>query len=63
MTAVTLDPLRWDLSSIYSSLTDPRIDTDLEAALNDAQALNAKFKSRVSRLEPDTIRGARGEGR
>ena len=47
-----VDPLRWDLSSIYSSLTDPRIDTDLETALTDARALSAKFKSRVSSLTP-----------
>ena len=57
MTAITpiktnADPSRWDLTSIYSGLTDPRIETDLEAALNDAQALSAKFKSRVSSLTP-----------
>ena len=51
-TETSADPLRWDLSSIYSSLTDPRIDRDLEAALTDAQALSAKFKSRVSSLTP-----------
>jgi oligoendopeptidase F len=56
MTAVshqnTTDPLRWDLTSIYSSLTDVRIDSDLKSALIDAQALTAKFKSRVSSLTP-----------
>ena len=46
------DPSRWDLSSIYSSLSDPRIDTDLKTALSDAQALSAKFKTRVSSLSP-----------
>jgi oligoendopeptidase F len=57
MTALTpletsTDPLRWDLTSIYSSLTDSRIDTDLKTALSDAQALSAKFKGRVSSLSP-----------
>jgi oligoendopeptidase F len=58
MTAVTsietsADPLRWDLTSIYSSLTDPRIEADLKTALTNAQALSAKFKSRVSGLTPN----------
>ena len=46
------DPSRWDLSSIYSSLTDPRIEADLKTALSDAQALSATFKTRVSNLAP-----------
>jgi oligoendopeptidase F len=57
MTAATLietktDPLRWDLTSIYSSLTDPRIDADLSGALSEAKSLGVKFKGRVSKLTP-----------
>jgi oligoendopeptidase F len=52
MTVTTVDPLRWDLSSLYSSPTDPRIDADLKAALDGAKALSAAFKGRVSSLDP-----------
>jgi oligoendopeptidase F len=60
MTAATplqtsIDPLRWDLTSIYSSLTDPRIDNDLKSALSTANALSAKFKGRVSSLNPNEV--------
>jgi oligoendopeptidase F len=57
MTTVTpiktsVDPLHWDLTSIYSSLSDPRIEADLKTALSTAQALSAQFKTRVSSLTP-----------
>jgi oligoendopeptidase F len=60
MTAATpiqtsVDPLRWDLTSIYSSLSDPRIESDLSSALNEAKALSAKFKGRVSSLTPNEV--------
>jgi oligoendopeptidase F len=48
----SVDPLRWDLTSIYPSLTDPRIEADLRSALSQAQALSSKFKTRVSSLTP-----------
>ena len=46
------ETVRWDLSDLYSSPTDPAIETTLTAALERATAFEAKYRGRVASLEP-----------
>jgi oligoendopeptidase F len=46
------DGVRWDLSDLYTSPTDPKIEATLEHALERAKAFEAKFRGRVASLDP-----------
>jgi oligoendopeptidase F len=46
------ETVRWDLSDLYTSPTDPKIEATLAHALERAQAFEAKYKGRVALLEP-----------
>jgi oligoendopeptidase F len=46
------DGVRWDLSDLYTSPTDPKIEATLEHALERAKAFEAKFRGRFASLDP-----------
>ena len=46
------ETVRWDLSDLYASPTDPKIEATLAHSLERAKAFEAKYKGRVSTLEP-----------
>ena len=46
------ETVRWDLSDLYASPTDPKIEATLAHALERAKAFEAKYKGRVASLDP-----------
>jgi len=46
------EEVRWDLSELYSSPTDPAIEQTLAEALKRAQAFAERYRGRVGSLEP-----------
>jgi oligoendopeptidase F len=44
--------IRWDLSDLYASPTDPKIEATLAHSLARAEAFEARYKGRVASLEP-----------
>ena len=42
--------VRWDLSDLYASVDDPRIDSDLDAAIESAAAFASEYRGRVGEL-------------
>ncbi|MEB3197797.1 MAG: M3 family metallopeptidase [Candidatus Sericytochromatia bacterium] len=46
----------WDLSRLYESPADPRIDAELEQARSQAKALQADYHGRIAQAEPSAIR-------
>jgi oligoendopeptidase F len=46
------EAVRWDLSDLYASPTDPAIEKTLTAALERAVAFESKYRGRVASLEP-----------
>jgi oligoendopeptidase F len=46
------ETVRWDLSDLYASPTDPKIEATLAHSLERAQAFEARYKGRVASLEP-----------
>ncbi len=46
------ETIRWDLSDLYSSPTDPAIEATLSDSLERAKAFEAKYKGRVATLDP-----------
>jgi oligoendopeptidase F len=46
------EDVRWDLSELYQSPTDPEIEATLRAGLEDAQAFEAEYKGKLASLEP-----------
>ncbi|HLQ61564.1 MAG TPA: hypothetical protein VK131_06860, partial [Candidatus Acidoferrales bacterium] len=46
------EEVRWDLSDLYSSPTDPAIEQALAEALKRAQAFAERYRGRVGSLEP-----------
>ena len=46
------ETVRWDLSDLYASPTDPKIEATLARSLERAKAFEAKYKGRVATLEP-----------
>jgi oligoendopeptidase F len=46
------ETVRWDLSDLYASPTDPKIEATLADSLEHAKAFEAKYKGRVAGLEP-----------
>jgi oligoendopeptidase F len=47
-----VNDLTWNLGLLYSSLSDPKLKTDLEAAQRRADAFATAFKGKLSGLEP-----------
>jgi oligoendopeptidase F len=46
------DAVRWDLSDLFSSPTDPKLETTMARSLERAKAFEAKYKGRVVSLSP-----------
>ena len=46
------ETVRWDLSDLYASPTDPKIEATLSHSLERAKAFEAKYKGRVASLDP-----------
>jgi oligoendopeptidase F len=46
------ETVRWDLSDLYESPTDPKIEATLAHSLERARAFEAQYKGRVASLEP-----------
>ena len=46
------ETVRWNLAELFESPTDPTIEKELAAALEEAQAFEAKYKGRVATLSP-----------
>ncbi|GAC1670642.1 MAG: M3 family oligoendopeptidase [Candidatus Dormibacteraceae bacterium] len=46
------ETVRWDLSDLFASPTDPKLEATLAHALERAKAFEAKYKGRVASLEP-----------
>ena len=44
--------VRWDLSDLYASPTDPRLEADLARALERAKAFEAAYKGKVNTIDP-----------
>jgi oligoendopeptidase F len=44
--------VRWDLTELYASPTDPEIEATLKAGMEDAQAFEAEYKGRLGSLPP-----------
>jgi oligoendopeptidase F len=47
---------RWDLTRLYASPSDPRIDGDLKAARRKAQKLRSNYIGKVAELPPADVR-------
>jgi oligoendopeptidase F len=47
---------RWDLTRLYASPADPRIDADVKTARRKAQKLRSKYLGRVAELPPAEVR-------
>ena len=45
------EDVRWDLTELYSSTTDPAIEATLKAGMEDAQAFEADYKGRLAHLD------------
>jgi oligoendopeptidase F len=46
------ETVRWDLSDLFASPTDPKIEAALAQSLERAKAFEARYKGRVATLEP-----------
>src|ERR1700676_4730905 len=46
------ESVRWDLSDLYKSPTDPALEATLAHALERAKAFEAAYKGKVATLEP-----------
>ena len=54
--AASAQELTWDLSDLYHSPADPRIDQDLEASRMAAEGLAGRYRGRVVTLSPQDLR-------
>jgi len=46
------ETVRWDLSDLYASPTEPRLELDLAQALERAKAFEAAYKGKVNTIDP-----------
>ncbi len=46
------EDVRWDLTDLFGSPEDPRVESALAAALERAQAFEAKYRGKVATLDP-----------
>ena len=51
-TSTGAEDVRWDLSDLYSSPTDPQIEVVLAEGLEQAERFEADYRTRVTQLEP-----------
>ncbi|HEY8841004.1 MAG TPA: oligoendopeptidase F, partial [Candidatus Dormibacteraeota bacterium] len=51
------EDVRWDLSDLFASPTDPKLEAALARSLERAIAFEAKYKGRVTTLEPAEFAG------
>jgi len=49
--------IRWDLSDLYASIHDPKIDADLKLALSKARNFEQKYKPSIQNLGPESVGG------
>jgi oligoendopeptidase F len=49
------EAVRWDLSDLYASPTDPAVEADLAQSLERAKAFEAKYKGKVATLDPESF--------
>ncbi len=49
------DPLRWNLSDLYASPADPKLEADLFAANDLAQAFARKYRGRLALMSPAEV--------
>src|SRR5437660_1625029 len=59
--ASSADGVAWDLNDLYARVDDPRIDRDLPAALQRAQAFEAAYRGKIATVggpAPETLRDA-----
>jgi oligoendopeptidase F len=52
ITATGAETVRWDLSDLFKSPDDPKIEATLTDALQRAKAFESKYKGKVATLEP-----------
>src|SRR3981081_2278237 len=52
ITATGAETVRWDLSDLFKSPDDPRIEATLADALERAKSFESKYKGKVATLEP-----------
>jgi oligoendopeptidase F len=52
----TFEGLRWDLSSLYAGLDDPRLDLDQSTAQAEAESFAATYRGRISSLGAEDFR-------
>jgi oligoendopeptidase F len=53
--------VRWDLSDLYASPTDPAVEADIARALERAKAFETKYKGKVATLDPEPFAAMMGE--
>ncbi|GAC1653342.1 MAG: M3 family oligoendopeptidase [Candidatus Dormibacteraceae bacterium] len=46
------ESIRWDLTELFASPTDPEIDAALKSALEDARAFETEYRGRIAELSP-----------
>ena len=56
-----VDPLRWDLSDLYSSPDDAKLSRDAESAKSRAESLLQAHRGQVARLSPAKLAGLLAE--
>ena len=61
MTSTGAESVRWDLSDLFASPTDPKIGVELATALERAKDFEASYKGRVSTLDPPAFAEMMGE--
>ncbi len=52
-TTTGAETVRWDLSDLYASPTDPAVEADLAQSLERAKAFEANYKGKVTTLDPE----------
>ena len=55
------EDVRWDLSDLFASPTDPKLEAALARSLERAIAFEAKYKGRLATLEPSEFAGMMSE--
>ncbi|HEV2968241.1 MAG TPA: oligoendopeptidase F, partial [Candidatus Dormibacteraeota bacterium] len=55
------ESIRWDLSDLYTSPTDPALEATLSRALENAMTFEAAYKGKVATLEPHEFAEMMGE--
>ena len=51
-TSTGAESVRWDLTDLFASPTDPKLDSALADALQQAKAFESAYKGKVASLAP-----------